>query len=103
MIEIYEAMSNIPTDAGTALSVGDPLFSYEADLFKDRGLSSLVMVGLFASADDDVVYYNLTVVKDIVDFMIKHHDKDHVKGTMFTSMLYQSGLWLFAFIDLMMS
>ncbi|HKZ56207.1 MAG TPA: hypothetical protein VJ024_00730 [Thermodesulfovibrionales bacterium] len=99
MIEIYEAMSNIPTDAGTALSVGDPLFSYEADLFKDRGLSSLVMVGLFASADDDVVYYNLTVVKDIVDFMIKHHDKDHVKGTMFTSMLYQSGLWLFAFID----
>lgn len=99
MIEIYEAMSNIPTDAGTALSVGDPLFSYEADLFKDKGLSTLVMVGLFASTDDNIVYHNLAVVKDIVDFMKKNFDKDHIKGTMFTSMLYQSGLWLFAFID----
>lgn len=99
MIEVYEAISNIPTDAGTALGVGDPLFAWEADLFKDRGLSTLVMVGLFASADDDIVYYNLDVVKDIVDFMMKNHDKDHVKGTMFTEMLYQSGLWLLAFID----
>lgn len=99
MIEIYEAMINIPTDAGTALSVGDPLFSYEADLFKDKGLSTLAMAGLFGSAEEDVVYYNLAVVDDIVDFMIKHHDKDYVKGKMFTSMLYQSGLWLFAFID----
>lgn len=99
IVEIYEAMSGIPTDAGTALSVGDPLFSYEADLFKDKGLSTLVMVGLFASADDDVVYHNLDVVEDIVDFMKKNLDKDHVKGKMFTSMLYQSGLWLFAFID----
>lgn len=99
MIEIYEAMSSIPTDAGTALSVGDPLFAYEADLFKDKGLSTLVMVGLFASADDDVVYHNLDVVKDIADFMKKNHDKDPTKGIMFTGMLYQSGLWLLAFID----
>lgn len=99
MIGIYEVLSDIPTDAGTALSVGDPLFAYEADLFKDKGLSTLVMVGLFSSTDDDVVYHNLEVVKDIIDFMIKHHDKDHLKGTMFTSMLYQSGLWLLAFID----
>lgn len=99
MIEVYETMSNIPTDAGTALSIGDPLFAYKADLFKDRGLSTLVMVGLFASADDNIVYHNLNVVKDIVDFMIKNHDKDHIKGTMFTDMLYQSGLWLLAFID----
>jgi hypothetical protein len=99
MIEIYEAMSNIPADAGTALSIGDPLFAYEADLLRDRGLSSLAMAGLFAPANDDIVYYNLDVVKDVVDFMIKHHDKDHVKGTMFTNMLYQSSLWLLAFID----
>ncbi len=99
MIEIYEAMTNIPTDAGTALSIGDPLFAYEADLFKDRGLSTLIMVGLFSSADDNIIYHNLNVVKDIVDFMIMHHDKDHVKGIMFTNMLYQSGLWLLAFID----
>jgi len=99
IIEIYEAMVNIPTDTGTALGIGDPLFAWEADLSKDRGLSTLVMVGLFASADDNIVSHNLDVVKDIVDFMIKNHNRDHVKGTMFAEMLYQSGLWLLAFID----
>ena len=99
MIKIYEAMVNIPTDAGTAIGVGDPLFAYEPDIFKDRGLSTLVRVGLFSSDADDIVYYNLDTVKDIIDFMIDHFDKDHIKGSTFTSMLYQSGLWLLAFID----
>lgn len=99
MIEIYEAMSNIPTDAGTALSVGDPLFAYEANLFKDRGLSTLVMVGLFSSSDDTIVDHNLDVVRDIVSFLMQYHNKDHINGKMFTSLLYQSGLWLLAFID----
>jgi len=99
MIKIYEAMANIPTGTGTAMDVGDPLFAWEADLSKDRGLSTLVMIGLFASTDENIVYYNLDVVKDIIDFMIKYHNKDHVKGSMFTEMLYQSGLWLIAFID----
>ena len=80
MIEIYEAMSNIPTDAGTALSVGDPLFAYEANLFKDRGLSTLVMVGLFSSSDDTIVDHNLDVVRDIVIFLMQYHNKDHING-----------------------
>ena len=30
---------------------------------------------------------------------MQYHNKDHINGKMFTSLLYQSGLWLLAFID----
>lgn len=99
MIEIYEAMTDIPTDAGTALSVGDPLFGYDANLFKDKSLSTLIMVGLFSSPDGTIVDHNLDMVRNIVSFLMKYHNKDHIKGKMFTGLLYQSGLWLLAFID----
>jgi hypothetical protein len=99
MMKIYETMAEIPTDAGTALGIGDPLFAYEADLFKDKSLSTLVMMCLFASTDENTVYHNLDVAEDIIIFMEKHHDQDHVMGKMLTEMLYQSGLWLLAFGD----
>jgi hypothetical protein len=100
MLEVYKIMLHIPVDAGTALSIGDPLFAWNADLSQDRSLSTLVYAALFSpNNDDNVIEYNLEEVRNIVVFIEKHHGRNNINTTHFTQHLYQIGLWLLAFID----
>jgi hypothetical protein len=101
MFEVYEIMLNIPVDAGTALSIGDPLFSWNPDLNQDRGLSTLVYAALFSPySDDRIVEHNLDVVNDIIGFIRKGRaKKNNINTISFIQHLYQVGLWLLAFID----
>ncbi len=100
LIETYEVMIDIPVPPGAALTHGNPIIDWNADLSKDRSLSTLVYAALFSpNHGDDILNYNLDVVLSIVHFIEKHHDKSIEIGMMYTNLLYQIGLWLFAFID----
>lgn len=100
MLEVYQIMLDIPVDAGTASSIGDPLFAWNADLNQDRSLSTLVYVALFSpNIDDNIIEYNIEVVRSIVEFIKKNYGKNGINTAHFNQHIYQIGLWLLDFID----
>lgn len=100
MLDVYQIMLDIPVDVGTALSIGDPLFAWNADLSRDRSLSTLVYAALFSpNNDNNIIEYNFEVVGRIVEFIKNNYGKNSINTVHFTQHIYQIGLWLLAFID----
>jgi len=100
ILEVYNAMLDIPLDSGTALSIGDPMFGWNPDLSKDRSLSSLIYIALYSpNIDKKILKYNIEEVNRIVNFILDNEEKDNTNTNNFQLYLYQIGLWLLAFID----
>lgn len=98
-IESYDRVLGIKGQM-TPVGIEDPIEMWDADLTRDRSISSLVKVALFPAADqDNVIRYNLDVVSDLVELMMKWFKSEPIRYMLFTHQLYQSALWLLAFID----
>ncbi|MBU2598935.1 MAG: hypothetical protein KKC53_07210 [Actinobacteria bacterium] len=100
ILEVYNAMLDIPLDSGTALSIGDPMFGWNPDLSEDRSLSSLIYIALYSpNINKKILKYNIEEVDRIVKFILDNEEKDNINTNNFQLYLYQIGLWLLAFID----
>jgi len=99
MLESYEKVLSI---SGQTIAIGlsDPIIWYEADMLKDFSISSLVRVALFPQNDsDDIISKNISVIRRLIGLMKRNYLKDYFFQSSFTNQLYQSALWLIAFID----
>ena len=103
VVECYDAImekGNPPIGIGG----NDPIFWWNADFFQDRSISSLVRVCLWpnGTGDEDeydrLVAANLDVASELLELMQKHFDKDGTTQSSYSGQLYQSGLWLLAFV-----
>ncbi|MFQ5903235.1 MAG: hypothetical protein ACE5JO_06055 [Candidatus Binatia bacterium] len=100
LVEVYEAMLDIPVDPATALSIGDPMFGLNIGVTRDRSVSALARAAIFSPYNgDQEILHNMSAIKGIVGLLQREHDKDHVTGMFFSNHLYHIGLWLLAFID----
>lgn len=98
-IESYDRVLAIKGQM-TPVGIENPIEMWDADLTRDRSISSLVKVALFPAVDqDNVIRYNLDVVSDLVELMMKWFRTEPIRYMLFTHHLYQSGLWLLSFID----
>jgi len=99
MIESYDKVLSLKNQQAT-VGLTDPISWWDADVLKDRSISSLVRVALFPVNDDDnAIYYNLDVVEQLIKLMKKYYLGDFILQTSFTSQMYQIALWLIAFIN----
>lgn len=77
---------------------------YNADIFSDRSISSLINVGLFPNINqDEEIYYqivsaNLEIVDQLLDIMFKFYNKNSIIQSSFKTQIYHSALSLLAFI-----
>lgn len=103
LIEAYNTTiekGNLPVGFGS----NDPIFWWDADLFKDRSIASIIRACLWpvGSGDekeyDDVVSENLTVAGELLALMQKHYDKNHTTESSYSEQQYQTGLWLLGFL-----
>ena len=98
-IENYDKVLSLQSPQVT-IGLTDSISWWDADILKDKSISSLIKVALFPEKDnDDVIFHNLDVVRKLITLMQKHYLKDYTIQTSFTSQLYQIALWLIAFID----
>lgn len=97
-IKIYQEIFSL--DPPKTLFAGNQIPQIEPDLLGDSGISQLIRAALFPENDeDDVIFYNLDVVVDLIDLMRLNFDRNQIFQSRFSSDLHQGALWLIAFID----